>query len=589
MSKRLIPILAALLAIGVSVPVARGEMRVHIIDVGQAASALVELDHAAILIDAGGEDTTPKDRDAKSIQDALTAFFARRTDLHNTIEAVIISHPHMDHTMNLMTVMQGFTVRTLVDNGDPNTHASGFPPLKAARAFAKSNHIPNVAVKDSDIPAGGKPLALSPGAASGAQITLLSGFRGCKNANNDSIAVLIKDGNASALFAGDAEEEDTTGACKIEPQLQHLVKRFGTSGLLEAKLYHVTHHGSPNGVFASEIEKVHPAASIISAGRLDPANRVPGGFHAFQFGHPRKEAIDSLIANTTGSRPGKQVSFMAEAGVSHPDATPTTIQMTKAVYCTCWDGNIDITFAANGDPRVEPLGAAHSSGPTPPPPPPPAASCNITPADVFTPVIKPPDSVTKKPADYFMLSLSWSPQFCTTSAGKSAANAFQCKENSFGMVVHGLWAQSSGVTSDKGQPRNCKTTIPIVAATLRQHLCTVPGVQLEQDEWAKHGTCAFDAPEKFLDTIEKLRSELHVPDLDALAASKGSSLKAQDVTGAFLSANSGLSADDVQLLLSGKNLSEVHVCYDLDFKFRKCDTKSSAADTTKVTIRPSSH
>jgi len=600
MSKRLTTILAVVLAAGASIPVARAEMKVHIIDVGQAASALIELDHAAILIDAGGEDTTPKDRDAKSIKDALTAFFARRTDLHNTLEAVIISHPHVDHTMNLMTVMEGFTVHELVDNGDTNKNASGMPQLTKARDFARANAVSIIAVKDSAIPSGGKALRLSAEAASSAKITLLSGFRNCKNQNNDSIAVLIKDGNASALFAGDSEDEDVSGSglgsCKDEPQLQHLVNRYGASGLLEAKLYHVTHHGSANGVLATEITKVHPAASIISAGRLAPENRTPTAFHAFQFGHPRKDALDSLIANTAGSRPGKQVAFMTVAGVkSNKDVIPPTMQMTKAVYCTCWDGNIDITFAANGDPRVEPLGANHSSGgtpddPTPPPAPPPsAAACNITPADVFTPVIKPPDSVNKKPADYFMLSLSWSPQFCTTSAGKSAANAFQCKENSFGMVVHGLWAQTAGVTSGNNQPRNCKTTIPIVATTLRQHLCTVPGVQLQQDEWAKHGTCAFDTPEQFLNTIEKLRSELHVPDLEALAASKGSNLKAGDVTGAFLSANTGLAAKDVQLLLGGKNLDEVHVCYDLDLKFRQCDTNSTAADTAKVTIRPISH
>lgn len=586
MSKTLIAILSAFLAVGAFPPAARAELKVHIIDVGQAASALVELDHAAILIDAGGEDTND-DRDATSIRDALTAFFARRTDLHNTLEAVIVSHPHLDHTKNLMTVMQGFTVRALVDNGDKNTKASGMPELKAARAFAKTKKIPNIAIKDNGVPAGGKALTLSPEAASGAQVILLSGFRGCADQNNDSIAVLIRDGNASALFAGDAEVEDTLAACKLEPQLQHLVKRFGQTGLLEAKLYHATHHGSANGVLASLMEKVHPAASVISAGLLDPENRVPKEFHAFQFGHPRKEAIDSLIANTTGSRPPKQISFMTQDGGHHPDATPTTIQMEKAVYCTCWDGNIDITFAANGDPRVEPLGAKHAPD-GPPDPPPAQATCKITPADVTSPAVKPPDSVNKKPADYYMLSLSWSPQFCTTSAGASAANKFQCKENSFGIVVHGLWPQSSTAKNTNDHPRNCNTTTPIALATLRRHLCTVPGVQLMQDEWAKHGTCAFDAPEKYLDTIEKLMSELHVPDLNALAA-KGSSLQARDVTGAFVGANSGLAAPDVQLLLGGKDLQEVHVCYGLDLKFRKCDTKSSVANTAKVTIRPISH
>jgi len=117
----------------------------------------------------------------------------------------------------------------------------------------------------------------------------------------------------------------------------------------------------------------------------------------------------------------------------------------------------------------------------------------------------------------------------------------------------------------------------------------MPGVQLEQDEWVKHGTCAFDTPEEYLNTIEMLRSAINVPDLDALAAANGSALKAGDVTSAFLGANTGLAAPDVQLLLGGKNLQEVHICYDLNFKFRKCDTNATTSATSKVTIRASSH
>src|SRR5262249_5696639 len=149
--------------------------------------------------------------------------------------------------------------------------------------------------------------------------------------------------------------------------------------------------GSHNGVLPGLMIKTHPSASVISAGRLDPENRVPGAFPAFQFGHPRKEAIDSLVAKTTGSRPAKKISFMTVDGGHHPDATPTTIEMEKAVYCTCWDGNIDVSFAADGSPRVEPLGATHGSGDTPDAPPPSAPqACKITPPDIFTPAIKPP-------------------------------------------------------------------------------------------------------------------------------------------------------------------------------------------------------
>ena len=62
-----------------------------------------------------------------------------------------------------------------------------------------------------------------------------------------------------------------------------------------------------------------------------------------------------------------------------------------------------------------------------------------------------------------------------------------------------------------------------------------------------------------------------------------------DVTSAFLGANTGLAAPDVQLLLGGRNLQEVHICYDLNFKFRKCDTNATTSATSKVTIRASSH
>ena len=84
---------------------------------------------------------TPGAREIKSYQ-----FFNRRTDLHRTLGAVIISHPHLDHTKNLMPVMQTFTVKNLIDGG--NMRGSGFPQLKAARLFAASHHIRYRAITD---------------------------------------------------------------------------------------------------------------------------------------------------------------------------------------------------------------------------------------------------------------------------------------------------------------------------------------------------------------------------------------------------------------------------------------------------------
>ncbi len=51
----------ALLAVLFASSLARAQMKVHVIDVGQAESILLEFKTAAVLIDAGGEDTTTDD------------------------------------------------------------------------------------------------------------------------------------------------------------------------------------------------------------------------------------------------------------------------------------------------------------------------------------------------------------------------------------------------------------------------------------------------------------------------------------------------------------------------------------------------
>ena len=77
-----------------SVPLAHAQMKAHFINVGQAESILLEFRRHAVLIDAGGEDTGDT-RDRDHLLDYLDRFFARRTDLHDTIYSVIISHPHL--------------------------------------------------------------------------------------------------------------------------------------------------------------------------------------------------------------------------------------------------------------------------------------------------------------------------------------------------------------------------------------------------------------------------------------------------------------------------------------------------------------
>ena len=66
-----------------------------------------------MLFDVGSQDDA---RQATLLQ-YLNDFFARRSDLNRTIDLVLISHHHIDHTRSLREVVEAFTVRRYIDNG----------------------------------------------------------------------------------------------------------------------------------------------------------------------------------------------------------------------------------------------------------------------------------------------------------------------------------------------------------------------------------------------------------------------------------------------------------------------------------------
>src|SRR5712692_11496577 len=67
-------------------------MRIHLVDVGQGASTLIEFPCAAMLIDTGGESN--KDFDStKSLMEYLNTFFEGRPDLKSTLHSLVLTHP----------------------------------------------------------------------------------------------------------------------------------------------------------------------------------------------------------------------------------------------------------------------------------------------------------------------------------------------------------------------------------------------------------------------------------------------------------------------------------------------------------------
>src|SRR5687767_13423950 len=73
-------------------------MKMHVINIGQGESILLEFRSHAVLVDTGAEDTEDDDRYKVFLAKYLDDFFQRRTELNRTLHGVVLSHPHVDHS-----------------------------------------------------------------------------------------------------------------------------------------------------------------------------------------------------------------------------------------------------------------------------------------------------------------------------------------------------------------------------------------------------------------------------------------------------------------------------------------------------------
>lgn len=203
------------------------------------------------------------------------------------------------------------------------------------------------------------------------------------------------------------------------------------------------------------------------------------------------------------------------------------------------------------------------------------------------------------PVAGYQLVFSWSPEHCA-EPGRSGPvpswdHRFQCVQNHFGFVVHGLWPQSATGTGKNDNPRNCKPSDSLASDLIRQHLCTVPGAGLMQNEWQAHGTCNWSMPDQYFDQIEQLVRRFQRPVLEA-ARDRG--VKGGEIRQAFMDANpAALRADQIGVRTvtlkdqgrKGKKknrtwLQEAYLCLDLSYQPVSCPV-AGAPDATALWLR----
>lgn len=206
-----------------------------------------------------------------------------------------------------------------------------------------------------------------------------------------------------------------------------------------------------------------------------------------------------------------------------------------------------------------------------------ALSCAV-PAIIERPHADTPDANTPRrilPTASYTLALTWAPEYCHGNGDKPNAQ-FECASgNKFGFVLHGLWPDGAG----RDWPQYCKPVELLSDATIRANLCATPSAQLQQHEWAKHGSCMNIPADAYFKRSTGLFKALRFPDMAALAARRD--VTVGSFAAAFARANPGMAPGMLRVTANkGGWLDEVWLCRDLQFRATRCAPGSGGLPTT---------
>jgi ribonuclease T2 len=156
--------------------------------------------------------------------------------------------------------------------------------------------------------------------------------------------------------------------------------------------------------------------------------------------------------------------------------------------------------------------------------------------------------------DFYVLSLSWSPDYCATSGG---GDPQQCSiGKKLGFVLHGLWPQY-----DKGYPSDCSTQ-KLPQAVEAEFPGLYPSQKLYDHEWEKHGTCSGLTPEQYLALSKRIKESVAIP-APYRAPEKPLRVTTAQLRSDFVAANPGMDESSLAVYCSGSGrfLQEIYICF----------------------------
>ncbi|CEP42787.1 ComEC/Rec2 family competence protein [Paraclostridium sordellii] len=250
-------------------------LSIHIIDVGQGDSILIQTPkNTNILVDGGNEDSS-----------LIISKFIKSKKAKN-LDLVIATHPDTDHIGSLDTVINKFKVSKLYL---PNKNTNNDSYYNLIQACNKKNIKPQYLSKGDII-----------NLEDNLKLTILNPSYTHEDSNSNSIVFKLDYKDKSFLFTGDATKEN-----EIE-----IINNFNLNDIDFLK---VAHHGSKNSSTEEFLKSTTPDVAAISCG------------YDNTYGHPHKDTLLRLAqVNTKVYRTDKQghISFYSDGNTITTTSPP---------------------------------------------------------------------------------------------------------------------------------------------------------------------------------------------------------------------------------------------------------------------------
>ena len=168
--------------------------------------------------------------------------------------------------------------------------------------------------------------------------------------------------------------------------------------------------------------------------------------------------------------------------------------------------------------------------------------------------------------DYYVLSLSWSPNWCATEG--DARGSDQCDDrHDHGWILHGLWPQY-----EKGYPAYCQNAQRPPSRRMTAQMADIMGTPgLAWHQWKKHGTCSDLEAHEYFEMSRTAYNLINRPEI-LRRLSKEVRIAPRVIEEAFLEANSALEPDQITITCKQGYVQEARICLDKSLAPRSCGT-----------------